>query len=147
MKIVLPARGIRAELRGLSVARSARRPRTGATPAEITYRSVPASAAVVSQVLRGLARLARLDPRVVRCRLTIGRPAGRARKGNLFHVRVDLSTPGKDVAATRSPTRGRAGESLATVVDDAFARMRARLLEARRATRRMRKAAGRLART
>lgn len=113
------------------------------TPFEVAYRAVEPSAAVERRVLRGLARIRQVAPRIVRCRITIGMRHHGSRKGDLYHVSVDLTVPGQEVAVTRTPPTQKAGDALCTAVDEAFETARLRLLELRREQRRARRAGAR----
>lgn len=98
-------------------------------PVEIAYRNVEASPAVERHVLRGLSRLAAVEDRIVHCRIMIELRHPRHRKGNLYHVRIQLTVPDREIAVSRTPPKHREHETLWTAVGDAFDRARHELLE------------------
>jgi nucleotide-binding universal stress UspA family protein len=110
------------------------------TPFEIAYRDVEPAVAVEERVLKGLARLEKIAPDVVRCRVTVGRRSHGNRKGDLYDVGVVLTVPGREVAITRTPPTHKAGETLGAAVADAFEKARKQLLESRREERHARRA-------
>lgn len=102
---------------------------------EVAYRNVEPSEAVEKHVLRGLARLDRVAPDILRCHVTLELRHPRHRKGNLYHVGVRLTLPGEELVVSRTPPRHRESETLVAAVGEAFDQARRRLLEARRMAR------------
>lgn len=104
-------------------------------PFEVAYRNVEPSEAVERQVLRGLARLGKLEPEIIRCHVMLELRHPRHRKGNLFHVRVDLTVPGREVTVSRTPPKHRESEEPVTAIGEAFDKVRQRLAETLRVQR------------
>ncbi len=70
---------------------------------EIAYRNVDPTPALESQILRGLERLERSQPRIIACRIMVEVPHPRHVRGNLFRVRLDITGPGHEVVVSRDP--------------------------------------------
>jgi ribosomal subunit interface protein len=109
----------------------ARKEGPAGTPFEIAYRNVAPSPALEEHVLRGLARLEKIASDLVRLHVTVDQRNTRRRKGNLYHVRLDLTLPGREVAVARTPPAHREDEALITAVGEAFDKAREQLIEAR----------------
>lgn len=78
------------------------------------------SETVESMIRERAARLERLEGRIVRCHVVIDVPHRHHQKGRFFSVRVDVTTPTGEFAATREPPNDHAHEEFGVVVRDAF---------------------------
>lgn len=92
-------------------------------PLQITFRNFPSSPAVEEAVRERMDKLERLFPRIASCRVVIESPHNHRRRGNHFHVRIDLSVPGKELVARRDPPND-AHDDVYVAVRDAFEAMR-----------------------
>jgi ribosome-associated translation inhibitor RaiA len=72
-------------------------------PTEITFRGMSTSSGVEASIQRWVARLERDYERIQRCAVIIEIPHQHSHQGNLFHVRVDLAVPGRELAVSREP--------------------------------------------
>jgi ribosomal subunit interface protein len=87
---------------------------------QITFRHVASSPALEAEILDRARKLERLCDRIVGCRVTVEAPQHRHRKGNLYHLRIDVTLPGEELVATRGPSRHHAHEDAYVAIRDAF---------------------------
>jgi ribosomal subunit interface protein len=86
---------------------------------EITFRNIDASPSVEAKIRERARELERFHDRIVSCRVIIEAP-NRRRHGDLYHVRVDLKIPGKEIVAKRDPPEHHAHEDIYVAVRDCF---------------------------
>lgn len=96
-------------------------------PGQVTFRGMPPSAAVEAKVENELRKLERCSDRITSCRVVIEQPERRHHKGNLFHVRIDLTLPGGELLVSREPTQHHAHEDVYVAIRDAFNAARRRV--------------------
>src|SRR3546814_2342928 len=68
--------------------------------------------------------------RIIACRISVSLPRKRSRKGNIPHVRIELSVPGDEIVISHSPHRLEekyANADIHNAVDEAFAAAERRL--------------------
>jgi cold shock CspA family protein/ribosome-associated translation inhibitor RaiA len=65
-------------------------------PVQITFRKMTPSPAVEAHIRERADALDRSFGRIMACRVVVEASAGRHRKGKLFHLRVDLTVPGRE---------------------------------------------------
>jgi ribosome-associated translation inhibitor RaiA len=94
-------------------------------PLQITFRDLPSSAAVEAEIRERAEHLERLFDRVSSCRVIVEGRHRPQRAGKVFHLRVELTLPGKIIAI---------GNGLAELHphDDVFVAVRAAFDAARR---------------
>lgn len=103
-------------------------------PLQIAFEGgLTASEALQHRVEREAEKLARFHDRIISCRVAIiGRP-GKRRHGDLYAVRLQITTPGGgDVVVDRNPPADHAHEDPFVTVRDAFSAARRRLQDRRR---------------
>jgi ribosomal subunit interface protein len=93
---------------------------------QITFRNIDASPAVEAKVRERARELERFFDRIVSCRVLIEAPK-RHRRGDLYHVRVDLKIPGKEIVVKRDPPEHHAHEDVYVAVRDCFDAVRRQL--------------------
>ena len=99
-------------------------------PVDITFRDMPPSLALEATIERWADRLARLEPRIVRCTVVVERPHRKHRSGQMFHVRVELAIPDGTIVVGRDPARDSAHADAFVAVGDAFRTVRRQLQDA-----------------
>lgn len=87
---------------------------------QITFRDVPASAAVEARIREEAAALEQFYDRIIRCRVVVEMPHRHQHQGRLFAIRVELAVPGRDVVIGREPTEHHAHEDVYVAIRDAF---------------------------
>jgi ribosomal subunit interface protein len=78
------------------------------------------SDAVEAKIRERTAKLDRFFDRIMGCRVVVESPHRRHHQGKLFHVRVDLTVPGGELAVTREPAEHHAHEDVFVAIRDAF---------------------------
>ena len=89
-------------------------------PLEITFRGVPRSQQIEDKIRAKAAKLDRLFDKITGCRIVIEAPHNRHQKGNLYHVRIDVSVPGDEIVVNREPHQHQQHEDLWVAIRDAF---------------------------
>jgi len=98
---------------------------------EIAYRNVDPTPAMEEQILRGLAHLEKIHPRITACRIMVEIPHPRHVRGNLHRVRLDVTVPGREVVVSRDPPARRRREEATTAIREAFNLARKQLRDLR----------------
>lgn len=93
---------------------------------QISFRNVDASPAVEAKIRERARELEQFFDRIVSCRVVIEAP-NRRRHGDLFHIRVDLKVPGKEIVVKRDPPEDHAHEDIYVAVRDCFDAVRRQL--------------------
>jgi ribosome-associated translation inhibitor RaiA len=96
-------------------------------PLQITWRNLEPSPALERSIRDHAAKLERVYGRIVSCRVMVEAPHRHHAKGKLYHVRIDLSVPGQELAVTRDPPKNQAREDVYVAVRDAFEAARRQL--------------------
>jgi cold shock CspA family protein len=89
-------------------------------PVEITWRGVPASAAVEAAIREKVAKLDEFCDDIMTCRVMIESPHRHHHKGKLYHLHVDLTVPGDEIVVRRDPREDATHEDVYVVVRDVF---------------------------
>lgn len=93
---------------------------------QITFRNIDASPSVEAKIEERARELEQFFDRIVSCRVVIEAPK-RRHHGDLFHIRVDLKVPGKEIVVKRDPPGDRAHEDIYVAVRDCFDAVRRQL--------------------
>ncbi len=88
-------------------------------PPEIAFRNVEATPAVEEKILEGIDRLEKVYDRLVSVRIMVENPNPGRESGNLFHIRIDMGVPGKEIVVHRKPPQD-PHEDLPKAVGQAF---------------------------
>ncbi len=80
---------------------------------EVAFRNVELTEPLKKQIRAGIRGLEDVFDRLTSCRIMVEQPDQRHRTGNLYHVRIDLTMAGNDVAVNRSPAEHRAQRGVA----------------------------------
>ncbi|QBQ55664.1 HPF/RaiA family ribosome-associated protein [Nitrosococcus wardiae] len=98
-------------------------------PLEITFRNMEPSEALEANVREHAGKLDQFYDRIMSCRVVVEQDHKHHRQGNLYHVRIDLTVPGKELVVSREPEKHQAYEDVYVAVRDAFRTMRRQLKE------------------
>ena len=93
---------------------------------QITFRNIDASPAVEAKIRERARELEQFFDRIVSCRVVIEAP-NRRRHGDLYHIRVDLKVPGREIVVKRDPPEHHAHEDIYVAVRDSFDAVRRQL--------------------
>ena len=99
-------------------------------PLQITVLNLPQSAALEARARRMAEKLERFHPRIVSCRVGIEELRRHRSRGRLFHVRVDLRIPGREIVSNH-----RHDKDPYLALRDAFLSLRRQLEDAARVKR------------
>ena len=89
-------------------------------PLEITFRDVPHSDALEADIRDKAGKLDQFYDRIMACRVMVEAPHSHHHKGNLYHVRIDLTVPDGELVVSRAPKEHHAHEDPYVAVRDAF---------------------------
>lgn len=89
-------------------------------PLEITFRGFPHSDAVEARIREKAAKLEQFYDNIISCRVAVELEHQHQHQGNLFHVRIDLSVPGKHIVVSREHHDKQSHEDMYVALRDAF---------------------------
>jgi cold shock CspA family protein/ribosome-associated translation inhibitor RaiA len=72
-------------------------------PLQITYRNLEPSPSIEEWIRREAAKLETFYNQIMACRVALEVPHRHHRRGPLYHVRIDLTLPGKELVIKREP--------------------------------------------
>jgi len=93
-------------------------------PVEITFRGVERSESIEEQVRAQAAKLEAFYDRMTSCRVVIEQPHRHHEQGNLFHVRIQVAVPRRELVVDREPAEDHTHEDARVSIRDAFHAMR-----------------------
>ena len=96
-------------------------------PLEITFRHMEPSPALEAEVRERVEKLEKFCDDIIGCRVMFEEPHQHHHQGNLYHFRIDLTVPGKEIVVKRSPDDEHAHEDAFVALRDAFDAMRRQL--------------------
>lgn len=96
-------------------------------PLQITFQDVPQSDAVEAKIREAAAKLDLIYNDIMSCRAVVSAPQKRQRKGKHYHVRLDVSVPGKELVVNREPGDRDAHFDIHVAIRDAFTAMERQL--------------------
>jgi ribosomal subunit interface protein len=96
-------------------------------PLQITFRGFPHSDAVEANVREKAARLEKFYPRIIGCRVVVEAEHHHHHKGYLYHVRIDLTVPQKELVISREQHDEHGHEDVYVAIRDAFRSAKRRL--------------------
>lgn len=97
------------------------------TPVQITFRGMEKSSALEEDIHAWIQKLEQVERRITACHVVVEAPHRHHAQGRLFHVRIDLHVPGKEIVVGRDPGKDPAHEDVYVAVRDAFRAARRRL--------------------
>ncbi len=96
---------------------------------QITFLGMPRSPSVEAQVQRWVSRLEKSFDRIHRCDTWIELPHHHSRKGQAFHVRIELGVPGETLVVNRDTSANDDHTNAYAAISDAFRAARRQLNE------------------
>jgi ribosomal subunit interface protein len=78
------------------------------------------SPAIEARVREAMDKLEQFHNRITACRVVVEAPHRRHNKGKLYHVRVDITLPGKEIVVNRESRLNHAHEDIYVAIRDAF---------------------------
>lgn len=101
-------------------------------PLQITFRDMPHSDFVEADIREHAEKLDQFYDSIMSCRVMVEAPHGHHHQGKLYHVRIDLTVPGKELVANRAPSEHHAHEDVYVAIRDAFDAARRQLQDFKR---------------
>lgn len=101
-------------------------------PPEMSFRDFEPSEDLRARVEDEIARLERFHDRITSCRVVVEQPHRSRRSGNLYHVRIDVTVPGRELVVSRDPGDDEARRDPVVAIEQAFSAMQRQLEEASR---------------
>lgn len=89
-------------------------------PLQITFRHMEPSEAVEARLHKEAEKLERFFDHIMSCRISVEAPHGHHHQGRLYKVRIDLTLPGAELAASREHHDNHAHEDVYVAIRDAF---------------------------
>ncbi len=96
-------------------------------PAQITFRHMEPSGSTEQQIRTRVEELERFYPRITACHVVLEAEHRHHEQGKLFHVRVEVTVPGRVIAVGRDPAEHHAHEDAHVAIRDAFDAVRRQL--------------------
>jgi ribosomal subunit interface protein len=96
-------------------------------PPQITFRNMKRSPAIEANVLEHLGKLEKFFDRIMSCAVAVEALHKHHRRGNHFHVRIDLRVPGGELVTSRQPDEHHAYTDVYVAIRDAFLSLRRQL--------------------
>ena len=89
-------------------------------PIQISFRNMDHSDAIETLVRERAEKLEKYYGRLTSCRVMVEAPQRRHHKGKLYHVRLELGVPGKELVVSRHPDKKHEHQDAYLAVRDAF---------------------------
>lgn len=89
-------------------------------PVQITFRNIESTPAIQEKVQDRVNRLHKYCQEIIHCRVVIEEPHKSHHKGNLYHVSVDISVPGEELAVSQHPGTHDSNKDLYVTIAEAF---------------------------
>lgn len=96
-------------------------------PLRVTFRDIPHSEAMEAEVRRRAEKLEKFYDRITSGEVVIEEPHHHHHQGRLYHVRVHLNVPGRELIVKRDPGKHHAHEDPFVAIRDAFDAMERQL--------------------
>ncbi|WP_305910062.1 HPF/RaiA family ribosome-associated protein [Methylomarinum sp. Ch1-1] len=96
-------------------------------PLQIIFRGIPPSEAVEANIREKAAKLEQFNSHIMSCRVAVEADHQHSHQGNLYHVRIDITTPQKELVVSREHHDKHAHEDVYVAVRDAFRAARRQL--------------------
>jgi ribosomal subunit interface protein len=90
------------------------------TPLQVTFRNIQTSEAIEAKIRKYVDKLERFYNRIINCKVTIDAPHRHRNKGNIYHVRIDLSIPNTEIVVNRNPSENATHSNMYVALRDAF---------------------------
>ena len=89
-------------------------------PIQVTFRKMDTSPSVEAHIRERAQALEKFFDRITGCRVVVEQSGRRQHKGKLYHIRVDLTVPGREIVVKRDPPEDHAHEDILVAVRDVF---------------------------
>ena len=89
-------------------------------PIQVTFRHLAPSSFISAAVKKRASKIEKFFPRITSMRVMIEPLQRKKNQGNLYHVRIDMTVPGREIVVQRDPGRNHAHEDAYVAIRDAF---------------------------
>lgn len=89
-------------------------------PLQITFRGIPHSDAVEAKIREKVSKLDKFHSHIIACRVAVEAEHHRHHQGNQYHIRIDITTPRKELVISREHHDKQAYEDVYVAIRDAF---------------------------
>lgn len=89
-------------------------------PLQITFHGIPPSEAVEAKIREKADKLDRFHSHIMSCRVAVEAEHLHHHQGNKYHIRIDITTPGKELVISREHHDRKAYEDVYVAIRDAF---------------------------
>lgn len=89
-------------------------------PLELSFLNMEPSESMEQDVRNKTAKLERFSQHITACKVVIEAPHKHHHKGNLYHVRINITLPGQEIIVNRAPGEHHAHEDVYVAIRDAF---------------------------
>ena len=89
-------------------------------PLQISFSNMTPSDAVRARIEELANKLDRFNEHIMGCRVVVRAPNRRQRTGKLYHVSIDVTLPGHEIAVNRTSPQHQAHEDVYVAIRDAF---------------------------
>jgi len=89
-------------------------------PLQITFHGIPHSDAVEAKIREKASKLDRFHSHIMGCRVAVEAEHHRHHQGNQYHIRIDITTPRKELVISREHHDKKAYEDIYVAIRDAF---------------------------
>lgn len=89
-------------------------------PLQITFRGIPKSEAVEARIREKVSKLERFHSNIMSCRVAVEAEHQRHHQGNHYHIRIDITTPRKELVISREHHDKQEHEDVYVAIRDAF---------------------------
>jgi ribosomal subunit interface protein len=96
-------------------------------PVRIAFRNLEAPAAIEEEIRQHVDELEEFFDRIIACNVVVEADHRHHRQGGLYHVRIDLIVPEREIVVRREPPEHHAHEDLHVAIRDAFDAVRRQL--------------------
>ncbi len=96
-------------------------------PLQITFRNLSRSEAVAAKVEERASKLEQYYDGIISCRVAIDAAHKHHRRGNRYHVRIEVTVPDRGLVASREPDEHHAYTDVYVAIRDAFDSIRRQL--------------------
>lgn len=96
-------------------------------PLQLVFRNLDPSPAIEAKIRERVGKLDLYYDQIMSCRVAVEAPHKHHHKGKLYHVRINLTVPDKELVVSREPDQHHAHEDVYVAIRDAFDAMRRQL--------------------
>lgn len=87
---------------------------------QIRFRGMESSSSVEAVIRERIDRLEKFHDHITSCSVVVEAPHRHGRKGKIYHVRVDITVPGREIVAGRTSEEDHAHEDVLVAIRDSF---------------------------